>query len=290
VSEREFGGEVRHEAEGLPMTTMLSDLALARRLEEAESFASETFALHFSRRRPEVGAAAEPIAGGRAVYAGPGSPLSEAKAMGLHGPVTEADFDRLEAFYFNRREPCRVFVCPMADRSLIEGLGRRGYRLSAFENFLAMPLVPDAAEPPATPGIEIRPVDPDEADLYARVVAPNFVGPEGPTPEVHDLTASMFGMGHASAFLAYVDGDPAGGGAVLIHGGVALLAGAATLPPHRNRGVHAALHHARLALARRSGCDLAAQGAEPGSTSQRNAERRGLRVAYTRAVLVREPI
>ena len=51
----------------------------------------------------------------------------------------------------------------------------------------------------------------------------------------------------------------------------------------------AALHHARLALARRSGCDLAAQGAQPGSTSQRNAERRGFRVIYTRAFLVREP-
>jgi GNAT superfamily N-acetyltransferase len=209
--------------------------------------------------------------------------------MGLHGPVTEADLDRLEAFYFGRREPCRVFVCPLADPSLVDGLGRRGYRLSGFENFLAMPLIPDANEPAAIPGIEIRPAEPDAADLYARVVAPNFAGPEGPTDEHHDLIAAMFGMGHASAFLAYVDGQPAGGGAVLIHLGVALLAGAATLPAYRNRGVHAALHHARLALARRSGCDLAAQGAQPGSTSQRNAERRGLRVAYTRAILVRDP-
>ena len=170
----------------------------------------------------------------------------------------------------------------MADPSLVEGLGRRGYRLSGFENFLAMPLVPDASEPPAMPGIEIRPAGPDAAELYASVVAPNFAGPEGPTDEHHDLIASMFGIGHSSAFLAYVDGQPAGGGAVLIHRGVALLAGAATLPAYRNRGVHAALHHARLALARSSGCDLAAQAAFPGSTSQRNAERRGLRVAYTR--------
>jgi GNAT superfamily N-acetyltransferase len=177
----------------------------------------------------------------------------------------------------------------MADPWLVEGLGRGGYRLSGFENFLAMPLVPDAAEPPAMPGIEIRPADSDAADLYASVVAPNFADPEGLPDEHHDLIASMFGMENASAFLAYVDGQPAGGGAVLIHRGLALLAGAATLPAYRNRGVHAALHHARLALARRSGCDLAAQGAHPGSTSQRNAERRGLRVAYTRAILVRAP-
>jgi hypothetical protein len=209
--------------------------------------------------------------------------------MGLRGPVTEADLDRLETFYFSRREPCRVFVCPLADPSLVEGLGRRGYRLGGFEDFLAMPLDPGATEPPPAPGIEIRPADPDQADLYASVVAPNFPGPEGLTEQISDLVASMFGMQHASAFLAYVDTKAAGGGAILIHHGVALLAGAATLPAYRNRGVHAALHHARLALARRSGCDLAAQAAAPGSTSHRNAERRGLRVAYTRAILVRGP-
>jgi GNAT superfamily N-acetyltransferase len=271
------------------MTTILCDLDLARRLEETESFASEVFALRFSRRRPEVGVAVERLAGGRAVFAGPGSPLTEAKGIGLYGPVTEADLERLEGFYFGRREPCKVFVCPLADPSLVEGLGRRGYRLCGFENFLAMALDPNVAELPPAPGIDIRPADPDAADLYASVVGPNFAGPEGLSDELSGMIASMFGMECSTGFLAYVDGQPVGGGAVLIHGGVALLAGAATLPEYRNRGVHAALHHARLALARRDGCDLAAQSAFPGSTSQRNAERRGLRVAYTRAILVRDP-
>jgi GNAT superfamily N-acetyltransferase len=177
----------------------------------------------------------------------------------------------------------------MADRSLIEGLGRRGYRLTGFENFLAMPLTVDDAEPSPARGIEIRPAGPDLAELYASVVTPNFAGPEGVNDHLQDLLASVFGQDGCAAFLAFIDGEPAGGGAIMIHEGVALLAGAGTLPPYRNRGVHAALHHARLAVARRSGCDLAAQGAEPGSTSQRNAERRGLRVAYTRAILVSEP-
>jgi hypothetical protein len=229
------------------MSTMLSDLDLARRLEETESFASEVFALAFARRRPDVGVAVGPLAGGRAVFAGPGAPLTEAKAMGLHGPVTEDDLDRLEAFYFGGREPCRVFVCPMADPSLVEGLGRRGYGLSGFEGFLAMPLAPDGTEPlpPPRPDIVIRPADSDEADLYASVVAPNFAGPEGPTADLSDLIASMFGMGPSSAFLAYVDGQPAGGGAVLIHSGVACspglprcprIATGASTPPSTTRG------------------------------------------------------
>jgi hypothetical protein len=51
--------------------------------------------------------------------------------------------------------------------------------------------------------------------------------------------------------------------------------------------VHAALHHARLDLARSLGCDLAAQGAQPGSVSERNALRRGFTIAYTRAHMKR---
>jgi len=271
------------------MTTISTDLELARRLEEAEAFAAEAFARQLARRRPGADVAVEEVAGGRAVFAGRGSPLTENKAIGLHGPVTEADLDRMEAVCFSRGEPSRVVVCPLADPSLVEGLGRRGYRLSSFENILAMPLGRDDPKPHPGHGIEVRPVEPGEAEVYARVVAPNFVGPGESIDAVLEMVAVMLGMEHASPFLATIDGQAVGGGAVLIHRGLALLAGAATLPAYRNRGVHAALHQARLALARRSGCDLAAQGAQPGSTSQRNAERRGLQVAYTRALLVREP-
>lgn len=272
------------------MPTLHADLALARRLEEAESHAGAAFAARLGQRRPDVGVAVEHVAGGRLIYAGPGSPLSEAKGLGLHGPLTDADLDRVEAFYDDRREPCRVFVCPLADRSLIDGLADRGFRLTGFESFLAMPISPDDPPPPPPPqGVEVRPAAVADADLYASVVAPNFAGPDGLTADLLDLIASMFGIEGSFAFLAHVDAQPAGGGAVLIHQGVALLAGAATLPEFRRRGVHAALHYARLALARAAGCDLAAQGAEPGSTSQRNAERRGLQVAYTRAILTRDP-
>ena len=269
---------------------ILTDLELARRLEEAESFAAEAFARQVARRRPDADLAIEDIVGGRAIYAGPGSPLTEAKAIGLHGPVTDADLDRMEAVFFPRGEPSRVIVCPLADPSMVAGLGRRGYRLSHFENILFLPLRSDDPEPTPTAGIEVRRIEPGEVELYARVVAPNFTGPGESVEDGLEMVDTMLDMEHAVSFLARIDGEAVGGGSVLVHRGLALLAGAATLPPYRNRGVHAALHHARLAEARRSGCDLAAQGAMPGSTSQRNAERRGLRVAYTRAVLVRDPV
>jgi len=60
------------------------------------------------------------------------------------------------------------------------------------------------------------------------------------------------------------------------------LAGASTDPPFRGRGAQNALLAIRLRYAMSLGCDLAMMGALPGSASQRNAERQGFRIAYTR--------
>ena len=84
------------------------------------------------------------------------------------------------------------------------------------------------------------------------------------------------------AYFAEIEGQPAATGAMAIHDGVALLAGAATVPEWRNRGAQRALLEHRLGRAAEAGCDLAMMGAAPGSASQRNAERQGFRIAYTR--------
>jgi GNAT superfamily N-acetyltransferase len=83
-------------------------------------------------------------------------------------------------------------------------------------------------------------------------------------------------------FLAEIDGKPGAAGALSIHEGVALFGGAATVPEFRRHGLQTALLQARLRYAFENGCDLAMMVAEPGSESQRNAERRGFRVAYSR--------
>ena len=195
---------------------MFTDLKLAERLEEVEAFAAAAYVRRLAQRRPDIDTAVEEVAGGLAVFAGAGSPLSETKAMGLHGPVSDADLDRIENIFFSRGEPSRVVVCPLADPSLVEGLGRRGYRLSHFENILAMPLDASNAETASTPGIEVRPISLDEGDLYARVVAPNFVAPGEPVDEMIDMALTMVGVEQAVSFLAWIDGEPAGGGAVIV--------------------------------------------------------------------------
>jgi GNAT superfamily N-acetyltransferase len=85
-----------------------------------------------------------------------------------------------------------------------------------------------------------------------------------------------------SCFLAELDGQPVAAGGLSIAEGTALLAGASTLPAARRHGAQRALLQARLRFAAEQGCDLVMIGAQPGSASQRNAERQGFRVAYTR--------
>jgi hypothetical protein len=267
---------------------IFADIDLARRLEEAESKIGEQCAWFHGGLSPTAKVAVAPFAGGRAVFAGLGSPMSEAKGLGLHGPVSDAELDRLTCFYLERGAAARVVVCPVADPSLVDGLWLRGYRPTEFENFLYLPL--EAEEPPvASPGLRARRAEPSEAKLYAQVVAPNFFDSEQLTDEMLALFQSAFEMEGATAFLGLVDEQAAGGAGLFLYQNVALMAGAATLPPFRRRGLHALLSRTRREFARAAGCDLAIQGARPGSTSQRNAERQGFRVAYTRVTFVFEP-
>ena len=194
----------------------------------------------------------------------------------------------LENVFFSRGEPSRVVLLPLADPSLVEGLNRRGYRLSHFENILAMPLEASDSETSSTPGIEVRPVAPDEGELYASVVAPNFVEPGEPVDQIMEMALTRWN-GALRRFLALIDGEPVGGAPASFTAN-SPVRGPRDVLPFRNRGVHAALHHARFFGTRRlAGCDVAAQGAAPGSTSQRNAERRGLRSLTRRALFIREP-
>jgi GNAT superfamily N-acetyltransferase len=267
---------------------VFADEALARRYEALAARMAAECAGAQARLRPDSGASAVEIAGGVACFTGVGSPLTQAQGIGFDGPVTDQDLDRLEAFYFDRGAPVQVIVCPLADPTLAAVLGARGYRPIEFENVLYLPLDSDEplVEPPA--GIEARPASPAEADTWAEVVSEGFAGKPGLPPEVVELARVIHGVESATPYLALVAREASGGGSLCTAEGASLLAGTSVLPRFRNRGVHTALLRARLDHARRLGSDVAFMGAMPGSNSQRNVERLGFRVAYTRVVLARD--
>ncbi len=135
---------------------------------------------------------------------------------------------------------------------------------------------------PVLQGLEVRVVGAGDRDLWARTAAEGW----REVAEFDDLMLELMRATAArqdgTAFLVELDGRAIADGAVANHKGVALLAGASTIPEFRRRGAQSLLLEARLDYARQAGCDLAMMCAEPGSASQRNAERQGFRIAYTR--------
>ena len=95
-----------------------------------------------ARGTADVGRESEEIAGGWMTFAGNGSWANQACGLGLQGPVTDEDLDRLVEFYDSRGVEPRIEVCPFADETLIAGLSSRGFRLREFENVLARELRP----------------------------------------------------------------------------------------------------------------------------------------------------
>ncbi|HEY9247715.1 MAG TPA: GNAT family N-acetyltransferase [Rariglobus sp.] len=83
-------------------------------------------------------------------------------------------------------------------------------------------------------------------------------------------------------FLVERDGQPIAAGSLSIHEGVALLAGTSTLPQFRRLDAQRLLFESRLRYAAESGCEVAMIVTEPASAAQRNAERQGFRIAYSR--------
>ena len=258
---------------------------LAQRLELAEALDGVLAAQAMIARNPESGAAVQMIGGGYALFAGLSSPLTHAIAVGMNGPVTAAAFDELQQFFRDRAAPVTIDLCPHADPTLIEFLRVRRFSLAEMNSVLIRPLTPGEVVPqPAE--IEIRESGEAERDEYAHLIMKGFFGRDELNEHEQELGGVIAFMQGPSRFVAAIGGVLAGGGSLSIRNGLASFYGDATLSDYRRRGVHGALIAARLQAAVNAGCDMATAGTLPGSVSQRDFERFGFRVAYTKATMM----
>ena len=259
-----------------------TDLALSRRLERAEARGSAEFVEARARVFPESGACWVEVAGAYAMFDGPESPITQTFGLGLFDEVSGAELSRLEQFFRGRGAPVCNEVSPLVDASVPALLGERGYRPVEFTNVLFRPAAGGVRAAARDESIRVRAVGEGAHELYARTAARGW----GEFAEVaglmHDLALVGAKRPGGMSFLAESGGEPIATGALSMDGGVALLSGASTVPEGRRRGAQLALLEARLRAAAERGCDLAMMCALPGSASQRNAERQGFRVAYTR--------
>lgn len=259
-----------------------ADLSLAQRLEKTEAMGNADFVKGRLLAFPDSGAEWKVIGGTYAMFDGPTSPVTQTFGLGMFEPVTDEVFDELENFFQSRGAEVLHEVCPLSDPSTLALLNQRAYQPIEFSSVLYRPIDKDLF--PTSTGsarLEVRRTGSDESDLWAKIAAEGW-------SEYAELSDFMDEMGKISAkrdaltFLAELDGRAIASGAMTICDGVVLLAGASTIPSGRRQGAQLALLEARLRYAAEAGCDIAMMAALPGSASQRNAERHGFRIAYTR--------
>jgi len=264
------------------MTAMpFCDLTLSRRLERAEGRACVQFAEARRRLFPDSGAEWMECAGAYAVFDQIDSPITQTFGLGLFEELSAASLDVIERFFLDRGAQVHHEVSPLVGTVALQLLCDRQYSPIEISNVMYRPVEKPAPEDRGD--IRVHVTRPEEAHLWAMV---NEKGWTHEHPELLDFlrptTAVFLAREQSTCFLAEIAGQPGAAGALCIHDGVALFAGAATIPEMRRRGLQGALLQERMRHAFDHGCDLAMMVAEAGSESQRNAERKGFRIAYTR--------
>jgi GNAT superfamily N-acetyltransferase len=260
---------------------LLSDLALSRRLERAEGHACVQFAAARRKLVPESSACWMESAGAQIVFDGVDSPITQTFGLGIFEELSASSLESIERFFFDRGAPVNHEVSPLAGVPALNLLCARQYRPIEISSVLYRNLERPTEEMPGN--INVRVTGLEEAQVWADVSVRGWVQEH---PELkgfmRDFAAIAAAREHSPCFLAELDGEPGAAGSLCIHNGVALFAGAATVPEMRRRGLQSALLDGRLRYAFDHGCDLAMMVAEAGSESQRNAERKGFRIAYRR--------
>ncbi len=258
------------------MALQFIDLALARRLEMVTA-----------RSGKECSEVSAEIAGGIATFSGIDSPITQAFGVGLDGEVSETALAELEDFFFSRGAPVALELCPYIHPSLVQLLKSRPYRLEEFSNVLVRELEPQQKFAAPDAGLTVRRAEPEEGGRYTEIIAEGFKDQLPISWTLRRVVEQFFRRPAGCCFLGFVDGEIAAGGCVSSDDNLAEFYGAATLARFRGRGAQSALIAARLAWAAERNCDMATTSTQPGSASQRNYERAGFRVVYSRAKVVR---
>jgi GNAT superfamily N-acetyltransferase len=262
---------------------IFADLQLARRLERTEAKGNAMFVEARARVSPESKASWIECGGAYGMFDGPESPLTQTFGLGVFEEASDTTLETFETFFKDRGAPVFHETSPIAGPLLLELLNKRGYQPIEYSTVLFREIGDGVASAP-DPAVRVRIVDAaTEGKLWADTAARGWASEQ---PALMDFIRELGTVNAARArplcFLGEIDGVPGATGDMSIHEGVALFAGASTVPEMRRRGLQYALLAARMQYAKAQGCDLAMMCAAPGSASQRNAERHGFRIAYTR--------
>jgi hypothetical protein len=254
---------------------------LAERIEQAETEAQ------LSRMRGVQNIPGNPLAveierfGGALAFAVRGAPHLELYRVLCLGSQDMDHIGSILDWFRQRGLKPQIDISPYTSSiDLLSQLARQGLFQSRFLTVLYG--VPSAEPPVSAVGVTIREYPPDRLDEFARVSAQIDGVPEDDLPLWADIIQHQFRGWRC--YLAFVGGRPASHGVLRIHSHSAVAMYAATLPEFRNFGCQTALLRQRIYDAALSECDLMSCSSYPTTISQRNQERAGFRVAYTKAI------
>lgn len=265
-----------------------ADLRLAQRIERIAALNQAEDAHMHAQRHPDSQATSQAIGDGIASFVRADWPINTAIGLGLANVGQSDQIEEVEAFYAPFGVAPRVVVCPFTDRDLLQQLGRRGYYVAQFMNVHPRRITLDDLIETYN-GIAVTQATAEQADEWALINVRSGRGDVDISADDKWLALAQLVIRNpcVTGFIAWVDGQPAGSAALGVREGTASFFSTATHPRFRRRGVQAALIHARLAFAQRAGCDLAVVTTSPGSDSQRNVQRFGFDIGYTRVTFTR---
>jgi hypothetical protein len=183
----------------------------------------------------------------------------------------------LVEWYRALARPVYVRLAPVfAGAELLRGLAEAGLRQTDFMSVMYGVAVeePEGREP------DVEELALGEREAFSELWTQG--APEADVALRRRLVEAEFSRGWR-CYVARLEGVAVAYGALYVAAdGVGVCAAAATLPAARGRGCQTALLRRRIADAARAGCELVVVQASPGSGSQRNLQRIGLELAYTR--------
>ena len=188
-------------------------------------------------------------------------------------------------YYQDRGIPVRFELTPMhASSDLLSYLSEVGLHQTDFHTTLYGALSEELM--PIDPEINIRKLKRNEFDTFADIYTRGFQMPSFLKSGIAQNNEVLYDNDNWSFYLASVENELAGIGALFIKDGIATLAAAATVPHLRNNGIQSALITARINQAKMLDSKLVVGQTKFASVSQNNMERAGMKIAYTKAIWV----
>jgi GNAT superfamily N-acetyltransferase len=199
------------------------------------------------------------------------------QVSGLEDP---ADLPEILEFYRATEQNCWVNVPPYSSADLTRALIRAGFAPQSSAAVMCAEPVPVAR----ANNVDVSRLETQDQDVFLDTLNFGFGMPAAQLSNVRSNQRFWRDVTSWHFYLARVNGEPAGGAVLSVHGDSGYLAAGATLPAFRHRGIHTALISARIARARELGLVRVVGQADFGSQSQRNQQRAGLAIVHTKNI------